>query len=152
VLIATGRDVWKEDPVSPAYDYKLLGERLKQLNEARMAGDMKRVMFLLRISLTRNFSHAGNPEVCSLLLYCRANREQLYIHTNIGTKKLVEDYIVEVEEALQFLLRVESPVVSDAQKLDQLTCLRQVRPMLIYPNSRHMDGQLYFFQEGVRLV
>ena len=51
---------------------------------------------------------------------------QLYSHTNIGTKRVVEDYISEVQEALQFLLRVESPLVSDALKLDQLTCLRQV--------------------------
>lgn len=51
---------------------------------------------------------------------------QLYSHTNIGTKRVVEDYISEVQEALQFLLRVESPLVSDSHKLDQLTCLRQV--------------------------
>jgi hypothetical protein len=82
VLTATGRDAWKEDPVSPAYDYKLLGERLKQLNEARMVGDVKRVMFLLRISLTRNFSRAGNPEVRSLPLYALLI-ENSYISTRI---------------------------------------------------------------------
>lgn len=53
-------------------------------------------------------------------------KRQLYSHTNIGTKRVVEDYISEVQEALQFLLRVESPLVSDSHKLDQLTCLRQV--------------------------
>ena len=53
----------------------------------------------------------------------------MYAYTNIGTKKLVEDYISEVEESLHFLLRTDSPVVSDAHKLDQLTCLRQVSPL-----------------------
>ena len=57
------RDTWKEDPESPAYDHKLLGRRLKQLREARSAGDLTRVLFLLRISLSRNFAHTGNPEV-----------------------------------------------------------------------------------------
>jgi hypothetical protein len=80
VLTAIGRDAWKEDPVSPAYDYKLLGQRLRQLNEARMAGDVKRVMFLLRISLTRNFSHAGNPEACSLPLIALLMKIVIYPH------------------------------------------------------------------------
>ena len=62
-LTVKGRDAWKEDPSSPAYDFQLLGQRLKQLREARLAGDLPRVLFLLRISLTRNFAHAGNPEV-----------------------------------------------------------------------------------------
>ena len=56
----------------------------------------------------------------------RLLKPQLYSHTNIGTKRVVEDYISEVQEALQFLLRVETPLISDSHKLDQLTCLRQV--------------------------
>jgi hypothetical protein len=63
LLTVKGRDAWKEDASSPAYDFQLLGQRLKQLREARLAGDLPRVLFLLRISLTRNFAHAGNPEV-----------------------------------------------------------------------------------------
>jgi TAG lipase / steryl ester hydrolase / phospholipase A2 / LPA acyltransferase len=58
-----GRNAWKEDPISPAYDHKLLCKRLRQLREARTAGDVSRVLFLLRTSLTRNFAHTGNPEV-----------------------------------------------------------------------------------------
>jgi hypothetical protein len=61
----------------------------------------------------------------------------------------VEDYIAEIEEALQFLLRVESPIVSDAQKLDQLTCLRQVYTHLVHADNRLMDGPLCFFQVEV---
>jgi hypothetical protein len=119
-----GRNAWKEDPKSPAYDHKSLRRRLKQLREARTAGDLTRILFLLRISLSRNFAHTGNPEVT--YCYYKTLTMQLYNHTNIGTKRVVEDYISEVQEALQFLLRVESPLVSDAHKLDQLTCLRQV--------------------------
>lgn len=63
VLISLGRNSWKEDPTSSEYDYVLLQKRLQQLREARAAGDLSRVLFLLRISLSRTFAHAGNPEV-----------------------------------------------------------------------------------------
>ena len=127
MLIYAGRNSWKEDPVSPEYDYVLLQKRLQQFREARAAGDLSRVLFLLRVSLSRTFAHAGNPEVS----VARPPRHfvdkggQLYRHTNIGTKRVIEEYICEVQEALEFLLRAESPLVSDATKLDQLTCLRQ---------------------------
>jgi hypothetical protein len=52
--------------VSTFYDYKLLKQRLAQLRDARIAGDLKRVLFLLRTSLSRNFARAGNPEVRSI--------------------------------------------------------------------------------------
>jgi Domain of unknown function (DUF3336) len=58
-----GRNAWKDDPVSPDYDYSLLCRRLNQLRDARAAGDLTRVLFLLRISLTRNFARSGNPQV-----------------------------------------------------------------------------------------
>lgn len=60
----SGRGAWKDDPESPEYDYNLLCRRLNQLRDARTAGDLKRVLFLLRISLTRNFAHSGSSEVC----------------------------------------------------------------------------------------
>ena len=63
IYFSIGQDGWKEDPTSPAYDHVLLQKRLKQFRDARTAGDLTRVLFLLRISLTRNFAHTGNPEV-----------------------------------------------------------------------------------------
>lgn len=59
----SGRNAWKDDPVSPEYDYDLLCRRLNQLRDARTASDLTRVLFLLRISLTRNFARSGNPQV-----------------------------------------------------------------------------------------
>ncbi len=87
---------------------------------------MGRVIFLLRISLTRNFADTGNPKVSSEVHLISTNTIQLHGHTNIGTKFVVEDYISEVQEALQFLLQVDSQSISDSHKLDQLTCFRQV--------------------------
>lgn len=63
ISFSIGQDAWKEDPTSPSYDHVLLRKRLKQLRDARTAGDLTRVLFLLRISLTRNFAHIGNSEV-----------------------------------------------------------------------------------------
>lgn len=98
-------------------------------------------------------SELRSPEILPILEILRQDTldyllliDQLYSHTNIGTKRVVEDYISEVQECLQFLLRVESPLVSDAKKLDLLTCLRQVPASSSSLNSRHMDGQLCFFQ------
>lgn len=58
-----GRNAWKDDPTSSEYDAHLLQKRLQQFRDARAAGDLTRLLFLLRVSLSRTFAHAGNPEV-----------------------------------------------------------------------------------------
>jgi hypothetical protein len=58
-----GREAWKDDPRSTDYNYELVRKRLNELHEARIAGDLGKVLFLLRTSLSRTFADTGNPEV-----------------------------------------------------------------------------------------
>ena len=45
------------------YDHNMLRKRQSQLRDACIAGDLGRVIFLLRISLTRNFGQTRDPQV-----------------------------------------------------------------------------------------
>lgn len=77
---------WKLNPVHPDYDYRLLSRRLDAMRKARKEGDLQSMLFLLRTSLLRNLADMGTAS--------------LYNTTAVGTKKLIEDYIVEVIEQL----------------------------------------------------
>ncbi|TPX70181.1 hypothetical protein SpCBS45565_g01886 [Spizellomyces sp. 'palustris'] len=103
----TGKDKWKNDPVSPDYDYELLQDRLAQLKKARESGNMSSMMFMLRTSLSRNLGDAGNP--------------RLYGATHVGTKRLIEDCIDEVIRQLHFICEEESPQITLKAKYDFFT-------------------------------
>lgn len=86
----SGNDKWKEDPVSPYYDSVLVQQRLQQLRDARVNSNMDELLYLVRTSLQRNLGNMGDP--------------RLYVRTHTGSKTLIEQYIAEVELALDTLL------------------------------------------------
>ncbi|KAF9542678.1 hypothetical protein EC957_001733 [Mortierella hygrophila] len=106
-----GKDKWKNDPRSPHYDYEMLQERLSQLSAARESGDLGLMIYLLRTSLSRNLGNVGRP--------------QLYANTNIGTKRLIEQYNAEVMRQLNIICDTESDDFSMAAKLEFFTHTRQ---------------------------
>jgi TAG lipase/lysophosphatidylethanolamine acyltransferase len=65
--------------------------------------DVKGIQHYLRSRLLRNLGGIGNKE--------------LYAHLRAGSKALIEDYTSEVVRALQFLCVVDTPDLSDQQKL-----------------------------------
>jgi TAG lipase / steryl ester hydrolase / phospholipase A2 / LPA acyltransferase len=85
-----GNNGWKADPVSPLYDYRLLQSRLTVLEEARISKDPTRLLWLLRNTLTRSLSNMGDI--------------QLYKHSHVGTKDLIENYINSVCDSFDTLL------------------------------------------------
>ncbi|KAG0360782.1 hypothetical protein BGZ54_009389 [Gamsiella multidivaricata] len=106
-----GKDKWKNDPRSPHYDYEIMQERLSQLAKARESGDLGLMIFLLRTSLSRNLGNVGRP--------------QLYAETNIGTKRLIEDYNSEVIRQLNIICDTEIDDFPMAAKLEFFTHTRQ---------------------------
>lgn len=88
--VVTGIEQWKADKVSDLYDYELVEQRLNQLRAARTAGDTEQLLLLLRTTLQRNLGNLGNQ-----LLYTKAYS---------GTKDLIEEYILECEVALNYLM------------------------------------------------
>jgi predicted acylesterase/phospholipase RssA len=85
----SGLEAWKLEDASPLYDYRLIQRRLAQILAAREGGYVRRLMFLLQEGLHGNLGNISNP-----LLYqcCR-----------FGTKRLIERYLDEVCESLEFL-------------------------------------------------
>jgi TAG lipase/steryl ester hydrolase/phospholipase A2/LPA acyltransferase len=98
-----GMDVWKADPNSPHYQYNLIQQRLINLRNWRKNGDWAQVVFALREGLQRNLGNLTNPE--------------LYKHTRVGTKYLIDEYLGEVVSTLNYLCDHEIADFPYAEKL-----------------------------------
>ncbi len=84
-----GGDVWKQDETSEDYDYLLIRERIAQMRELRKHADARRLAFELYEGLHGNLGNMSNPA--------------LYGYARVGTKRLIEEYVVEVARCLDFL-------------------------------------------------
>lgn len=84
-----GNDLWRQNPNSKKYDFRLISTRLKQLVSARENENVNLLIRLLRSGLLRNLG-----SMCNMDLYNRAYS---------GTKVLIEDYIAEIIQCLEYL-------------------------------------------------
>lgn len=89
-----GNDAWKAEDDSPDYDATLVATRLKELDDARLSCDVRRMLFLIRTTLTRGLGDMGHL--------------RLYQHSHIGTKKLIERYIESAQQTMAALLHVSA--------------------------------------------
>lgn len=110
-----GNDKWKADPASSNCDTQLIEFRLKQLDEARVNCDIKEMLFLVRTSLMRGLGDMGNIN--------------LYNHSHIGTKTLIERYIASAKETIEALVSLSAvqcpPGLDSKHILNQLLAARQ---------------------------
>ncbi|OGB32910.1 MAG: hypothetical protein A3F78_00110 [Burkholderiales bacterium RIFCSPLOWO2_12_FULL_61_40] len=97
------KDVWKGEAISPFYQYALIQQRLVNLKKWRKAGDWAQLIFSLREGLHRNLGNLANPE--------------LYRHTHVGTKYLIDEYITEVTSLLNYLCDNDIPELPYAEKM-----------------------------------
>ncbi|KAK3321985.1 patatin-domain-containing protein [Apodospora peruviana] len=74
-----GNDEWKLDPSTGDYNPELIETKLKELDTARANCDIRTMMYLVRTALSRDLGGMGNID--------------LYRHSYIGTKKLIERYV-----------------------------------------------------------
>lgn len=88
-----GAYVWRHNYTSTKYDFHLIGERLKLLQESRASGDPLRIISVFRQLLIRNFGGIASKE--------------LFTKLYAGTKTLIEDYIAEVLTCLDFVDKYE---------------------------------------------
>jgi TAG lipase/steryl ester hydrolase/phospholipase A2/LPA acyltransferase len=72
-------DAWKKENHSDDFDAPLIQARLEQLDEARANGDFTQMLYLVRTALSRDIGGISNVD--------------LYRHSHIGTKDLIERYI-----------------------------------------------------------
>ncbi|XXQ30261.1 PNPLA domain-containing protein [Plasmodiophora brassicae] len=97
------RELWKVKDESPFYDHALVQMTVEHLREAHAHDDLHAISYHLRNSLHRNFAGLENV--------------QLYEHTHVGTKHLVEDYVKQVLTCIDHLVQSKSPAMSIGQRL-----------------------------------
>ncbi|KAF7951508.1 hypothetical protein EAE96_006815 [Botrytis aclada] len=84
--VLLGNDLWRQNPTSKYYDYRLIHERLQSIIIAREEGDILQLVNLLRSGLVRNLGNISTP--------------RLFNRAFAGTKLLIEDYITQVAQAV----------------------------------------------------
>ncbi|KAH7329032.1 hypothetical protein B0I35DRAFT_345793 [Stachybotrys elegans] len=82
-----GLDLWRNNPTSKYYDWRLITERLNSLSIAREENNFQQLVNLLRSGLVRNLGNITSP--------------RLYNRSFAGTKHLIEEYIVQVAESVE---------------------------------------------------
>ncbi|SPQ18128.1 9d5ca51d-416a-468e-962a-d2e1f22f958d [Thermothielavioides terrestris] len=90
-----GLDIWRNDPTSSDYDYRLIVERLRLISEAQKAGDVHALVNALRTGLVRNLGNITSPK----LFNCCFS----------GTKVLIEDYVAHYVDAIEELAGLPPP-------------------------------------------
>ena len=98
-----GLEDWKADETSDDYDWRLIRSRLRQLRDFHAREDIRGLVHHLRQGLHWNLGNIGNS--------------QLYGHTRVGTKHLVQEYISEVVAVLNYLCDTEFDEFPYSEKL-----------------------------------
>ncbi|KAJ8111119.1 hypothetical protein OPT61_g6213 [Boeremia exigua] len=109
--ILEGNNAWKDKDESPEYDAALVAARLREMDEARLSCDVRRMLFLIRTTLTRDLGDMGGL--------------RLYKHSHIGTKRLIERYIDSTQQTMRALLDV-SVKQGDQCPVDPQTLVQQL--------------------------
>ncbi|RKP32983.1 patatin-domain-containing protein, partial [Metschnikowia bicuspidata] len=86
----TGSNAWKLNPELCEYDYKIVSQQLNEMRRARLAKDHNLLLYLVRTKWSRNVGNMGDLN--------------LYRHSHVGTKRLIEEYNEECHQALRYLV------------------------------------------------
>lgn len=85
-----GNDQWRLDDASGDYQPELIRARLKELDDARTNCDLDTMIYLIRTGLSRDLGGMGNID--------------LYRHSYVGTKHLIERYVSSAVETIESLV------------------------------------------------
>ena len=100
----SGREEWRHIDASDYYDYQQIKLRLDRLRTLRDAKDYQALLFTLNEGVHGNIGGIGHAK--------------LYRYSKLGTKKLIENYISEVDTSLGLLASLPSDIISTAKKRD----------------------------------
>ena len=95
---------WKQEEKDTRYDYRRIRERLDMLRHARETGDERELLFALNEGIHGNLGGIARPA--------------LYNQAIFGTKDLITNYMVEVENALNHLAEVSDEVIPFEERID----------------------------------
>ncbi|KAF9887457.1 hypothetical protein FE257_010174 [Aspergillus nanangensis] len=92
-------DLWRQNPTSRHYDYRLILRRVEALLSARDEGDVLTLCNLLRSGLVRNLGNITSPK--------------LFLHAYAGTKFLIDDYITQVALSIKYVTELQTTSMRD---------------------------------------
>ncbi len=101
----TGATEWRAEDESPYYDHRLLRADTGELRRLRERGDGHALIEALTAGLYRHLSEISAPELYAVAL--------------AGTKRLVGEWLDEVEASLRWLAAAALPGMSAAQKRER---------------------------------
>ncbi|KAK3305403.1 acyl transferase/acyl hydrolase/lysophospholipase [Chaetomium strumarium] len=110
-----GNNEWKRDDTSGEYDYRAeqIRAKLEELDTARINCDISTMMYLIRTGLSRDVGGMGNLD--------------LYRHSYVGTKRLIERYVDSAIETIQSVVEKSTYQTEMDLKdlLEGMICARQ---------------------------
>ena len=98
------KSAWKQNIASDIYNYELLSDRLKLLRSYKENKELDKLYHALREGLHHDLGNMGDI--------------RLYQHCHYGTKALIEDYVTEVCDCLDYVCDNALTDVVPAKKLD----------------------------------
>ncbi|OJJ38606.1 hypothetical protein ASPWEDRAFT_36294 [Aspergillus wentii DTO 134E9] len=93
-------DLWRQNPTSRHYDYRLILGRLESLISAREDEDILTLVNLLRSGLVRNLGNITSPK--------------LFVHAYAGTKLLIDDYVTQVALSIQHVTALQTTPIHES--------------------------------------
>ncbi|KAK2781048.1 hypothetical protein FQN52_001939 [Onygenales sp. PD_12] len=124
---ALGKNVWRDIPPSKYYDYHVIETRVRKIRRARLEGDFKTIGHMVRSGLVRNLVNITSP--------------QLYNHAYSGTKVLIEDYISELGQTLDYVASAQM-VDRDDREFDAQDRIQ------LFHDCRHAFGRTTLVLQG----
>ena len=100
----SGKRRWREVDQTSQYDYAQIRLRLDRIRSLRARHDHHGLLFTLNEGIHGNMGGMG--------------RSSLYRQAKYGTKKLIEQYIDEVDESLRYLADLDSSLIDPQDKMD----------------------------------
>ena len=129
----SGQKRWREVDQTTQYDYSQIRLRLDRIRSLRSRHDYQGLLFTLNEGIHGNMGGMG--------------RSSLYRRAKFGTKRLIEQYIDEIDDSLRFLADLDTPEITVQQKMDFF-----YRANICYGRSALMlsgGGVLGFYHLGV---
>lgn len=100
----SGAFEWQELEHTSEYDYKQIRHRLDTLRNLRKNGNHHGLLFALNEGIHGNMGGMGKPV--------------LYTHAKSGTKKLIEDYVDEIVDAINHIASLDASIINHEERLD----------------------------------
>lgn len=102
--LLSGMDDWREVEHTELYDYAQIRLRLDRLRSLRVRNDYQGLLFALNEGIHGNMGGMG--------------KSTLYRKAKLGTKRLIEDYINEIDQSLRLIAEIPDDEISVQQKID----------------------------------